>query len=1023
MMCAKGGLAVAFALLAFAGVRAQDISLDDDSGGISLEEGGEPKPDPAEIAKKEKTDKEGRIIARLRKAIATASNRQQREEAQLRLLKMLKGDEFLDLAVELRDREDASKRMKTEVCELLCDSMRVSFGIWGTEWYSRYCENMSEERLARREREYFKSLSVLDGLAPKDAGRVGRYAESMLFRYTEGGDKADLAKARELFRREIELCAGQAKGKDAYGLCGAHWGELNCIFATGDTNATCRAIRDFLDRKLPESWGRGRRGYTGLAGAALKYLQQDPLDILKLPFFTDSKAFPEPQQCEYTENFAAAPAVRLETKGIARDDPRLHLLEVKYARYGIALDDKAPFTVRVEVDGATKMFDDLRDPAIFAKVREAKRFNPKREDGKVREDKSPDEFRDYMAAEGYALEVTEKGATIRAKTRQGALWGIVSLIQMTDRNRKAVRIAKMRDWPDVEKRGFLGSWWGPTLEFALFQKMNTVDHQRHPCFENRFEPLAWYLEEEMGRQFHAFGLELFYGMCWMTHAPQIPICFPRTLPYRVKVFKRYARAHIGIYYPLDDIRFPVCDEDLKAFGSAAAIDGKHQSAIYREVIKEFPDWRFLVCAPFYWGPTGRCGMYPEQRDPYLAQWRKDLDPGIEVYWTGPRVKSYSYEPWHNNWALEAYGRRPYMFQNGMGWHNLLGYTIDEMDWPSTYCKGTLDKTLKAYHLNAHTPVDCAKITTLGDALWNIGGYDAARAVRRGVAQLMGERMFDILQEGYEDLCYFDKYRYGDAGDNVVEEDLADLEKRVANASSAWKRATEYAKSIGSQMYGHYGQGVGYAHKVLAARRRPSNIAEKYKGLLDETASVAKNETHFDARGCGDRYLSPSDLSGGRVDLLFRTPPDSEERAKDHPRLTTALCGKDAKPVAKTTGGTFECETFPPGGDYLLCVSALDKGKSKVRIKVNDTVIFEGAREFGRHPNFKLATFKIPAMAMKRNNTFSIENLGPGVDGWQMTGTEMFYGRVLRIGYVVVLTTDKLRAGTPTAEESLIELDE
>ena len=105
------------------------------------------------------------------------------------------------------------------------------------------------------------------------------------------------------------------------------------------------------------------------------------------------------------------------------------------------------------------------------------------------------------------------------------------------------------------------------------------------------------------------------------------------------------------------------------------------------------------------------------------------------------------------------------------------------------------------------------------------------------------------------------------------------------------------------------------------------------------------------------------------------------------------------------------------------MSALDKGKSKARIKVNDTVIFEGAREFGRHPNFKLATFKIPAMAMKRNNTFSIENLGPGVDGWQMTGTEMFYGRVLRIGYVVVLTTAKLRAGTPTAEESLIELDE
>ena len=984
----KASLAGVVAALAVP-VMAQDIVPAGETV-LPLDEKDERELSSEELLARDEAERQGRILADLRERIAAAESPAVRERLQLRLLKMLKDGEFLDLAVELRDAKETSKSVQAEVCEAICDGMRVGFGIWGTEWYQRYCLNLSGARLARREREYFKSLLILDGLRPEDARCVHRYADSLLYRYTVGGDKADLAKARELFRREIRLRADEAGSADAHGLCGAHWGEFNCLFASGDTNATLTAVREFLARGLREPWQRNRRNYTDLMRAVGQYLGNDPLDLLGLPFHTGAKAFPEPQECTYSEEFAAVPAARIVAKGLARNDPRMRLLEVKYARRGIAIRDDAAFVIRVEVDGNADLFGDLRA---------------------------------YSAAEGYELEVTVSGATVRAKTRQGALWGIVSLIQLTEPVRKAVRVAKIRDWPDVEKRGYLGSWWAPTLEYTLFQKMNTVDHQRHPCFENRFEPLSWHLEREMGRQFHDFGLELFYGMNWISHAPQIPIAFPRTLPYRVEVCKRYAREHIGVYYPLDDIRFPVCDEDLAAFGSAAAIDGRHQSEIYREVTKEFPDWRFVVCAPFYWGPDGRCNMYPEGRDDYLAQWRKDLAPGIEVYWSGPRVKSYSFERRHADWVLESYGRRPYLFQNGMGWHNLLGYTIDAMDWPSTYFKGFLDTVLRGYHLNATTPTDCAKIATLGDALWNLGKYDARRAARRGTAQLMGERMFDILSGGYEDLCYFDKYRYGDAGDNVVEEDLADLERRVANIDRAWAAANAYAKETGTQVYGHYGSGVGYAHKVLEARRHPPDLAAKYAKLLEESAAIARNETHYDANR-GDVYLSPVKLRGGRLDPFYKTDPRTKEREKDHPRLTRALCGKTAQPVARTVTGSFPCETFPPEGDSLLCVNALDRAKSKVRIRVNDEVIFEGEREFGLHPQFKLVTFRIPAKVLKRGNSFSIENLGPGVDGWQMTGTELHYGRSLRLAYVVVLATDAIRTELPSEEEGpAISLEE
>ena len=1016
---------------------AQELSLDDDASGVlSLEErkpggGGRKKPTKKELLAEQKALAEAKA-ARLRDLkreglldkIAAARTVKERERLQHDYLALLKGEEKLKFARSvLANCPDATDEMRAAMLEIVCDALRIGFGIWGTEWCTRYCTDMPEAELAAREREFYSSLEPLDRLAPKNVRQLHRYAEAMLYRYTRDGGRQDLEKARELYRREAELLADEAKGKDAFRLANALWGEINCIFASGDREGTIAALKRYRDLRLTVRRRKHVRSVSSLVAAAWNYLAKEPLDILRLPFHTDSKAFPEPQEADYTERFAAAPAVRIVAKGLDRKDPRLRLLEVKYARYGIEVRDSAPFAVSVEVDPATKAFDDLGDPAVFAKVKERKRFRPVGKDGKpkAREDKSPDEFRGYMADEGYVLEVTEKGAAITAKTRQGALWGVVSLIQMTDRDRKAVRIAKLRDWPDVEKRGYLGEWWAPTLEYTLFQKFNSVDHQEHPCFENTFEPLTWHLEAEMGRQFHEFGLELFYGMNWITHCPQLPMAYPRTLPYRIEIMKRYAKAHIGVYYPLDDCRFPVEKPDLDRFGTSAAIDGKHQNEIFQAVRKEYPDWRFVVCTPFYWGPDSGA-YYPENRETYLRQWRKDVDPEVEVYWTGGRVKSGRFEPYHGEWAKTAYGRRPYLFQNGMGWHNLLDYTIDAQDWPSYYSKGTLDRALKGYHLNATTPDNCAWLTTLADALWNIGGYSPKRAARRGVSQLMGERAYDILDSAYGDLCYFDKYEYGEAGDSVMAEDLDDLERRVANIDRAWKEARDYVRSVGASMYGRYGSGVEYAHSVLNARRRTgNNPAETYKGLLAETASIAKNETCLDTRRKGDTYLSPTALHGGLVLPCYRTPSDSEGRAKDHPRVVTALFGAKAKPERRAASAAFACESFPAGNDYLLCLSMTGGKGTKLRIGVNGKTVFEGAKGLGGDLKFKLFTFRIPVGVLKRKNTLSIENLSDDYDG---NGSEdPTYGavRILRIAYAVVLTSPSIRKDLPEAEDDIIEL--
>ena len=207
------------------------------------------------------------------------------------------------------------------------------------------------------------------------------------------------------------------------------------------------------------------------------------------------------------------------------------------------------------------------------------------------------------------------------------------------------------------------------------------------------------------------------------------------------------------------------------------------------------------------------------------------------------------------------------------------------------------------------------------------------------------------------------------------------------------------------MYGYYGSGVGYAHRVLASRRQPRDFDTKYKGLLDETRTFAKNETHFDDQGKGGAYFAPTRLNGGLIVPLYKTAPGTPERAKDHPRLTVQLAGADAeKPRLKTISGSFTCASFPPDGDYLICLSAA--GNPTLRVKVNDTVVFEGKKACGSFPKNKLATFRVPAKVLKRGSSFSIENLSK----------EDF-----SVSYAVVLMTDRIRSAAPSDEEPIVEL--
>jgi len=927
---------------------------------------------------------------------------EKKETLQLSLLKILEGDAKFDYAVELLGDTTATDRARIAACEYVSDAARVDYGIWGVvHWYNRYVEQegWGEEKLQRWEKAFWKSAETHVKLDPKSYGAWMRIGKALLF--TERWAEAEKAFAAAEALLPHEKTPKEKRTGDEVNaqkrLSVTLFYRINAVFGAGRTNEAHRMINDYFARKLPPFTGRFDDHVQWHLSSTKIFLERRELDAMDMPVYTGAKAFPNPQEVEYTENFTSVKGYDLEVNGLAADDARLRLLDIKFAKRGAPRTPGSGYKVKITVDPKTAAFKDLRDPDVFAKVKAKKRWNPKNKEGKeVREDKSPDEFRDYMEDEAYVLETTASGATIVAKTKQGALWGIVSLIQLWDREKGTIRQAKMRDWPDVEKRGYLGSWWPSCIEFTLFQKMNTVDHQTHPCRDNFFRPVNWWCEKEMARQFKDFGLDLFYGMSWITHAPQIPICYPTTLPYRISVMKKYAAADINIYYPLDDVRYPICPQDDKAYnGMARHIDGKHQTAIYEAVIKEYPNWKFVVCPPWYCGPDGRCGTLNEPRDPYLAQWSKDLDPRIEAYWTGARVKSHNFQPRMNDWVLKSYKRRPYLFQNGVGWHNLLHYTVDDIDWPGMYCKGTLDKVLKAYHLNAHTPSCAPRLSTLADALWNIGAYNAGASTPAGLQQFSGKEMYGLLRPGLGDLTYFDKYEYGAVDGRVALEDREELEKMSLNVETCWSNACAYAKANNLPIYGSYGQGVGYMRKVMSAVRNPPDYAKVYERHITGIRDVALRETSFDVEK-GHAFAAPSDLVGGGVELLKRSAPDTEEWTKERGVLYRTLKRLGTGPKRSATTMKFTCDIFPPGGDYAVFLSGTTAGKpANLRLSVNGKKFFEGNPKTGTDP-FKtvMKKFKIPEKLLKKENVLMIENLVPGKD---VESSEGCY----RISYVVV----------------------
>ena len=835
------------------------------------------------------------------------------------------------LAADAKKPSEADKKAaaekKARIAEL--DKIRsqndVRFGDWCTWYLRRYEDCVSEEECNAIVKRNADALAELEKLDPKNGNWPLAAGEAHLV-------LKRTAEALTAFERAVPLLK-----RDSYPWSKALYFKASALWGLGRKDEALAAMKELSASKAPGG-GRGAPHYRGLADSFLEFATTDTYNALDLPVFTDAKPFPTPQEATYTENFVAVPELAVFTDGLGGDDARIAFLLAKLAKFGVKAETKG-------------MIGGLFSGAYALRVKI---------DAQAPVDKP----------EGYSLEIGAKEATVLAREKQGALWGIVSFLQCFDREKKSVRQCSVRDWPDTAKRGFLSTWWAPTLEFSLFNKINSVDVQSHPTWDHRFDPASEWMEMEQARRFSALGLDLYYGIAWCTMYPNLPICEPRTLEFRVDICKRYAAAGAGVYFPFDDSRYPLNKKDLEKYKIGRNCDADHLNAIYRAVKKDYPDFKFIFCPPFYWGPDSKAA-YPEDREEYLKTLGEKLDKGIDLYWTGPMVKSFDKRKYQVEWFTKLTGRKPYIFQNGVGEHNLVGYTIDTVPikkwhYPEFYTD------IAGFHHNSHTPVDQSKTVTQVDCLWNVKGFEPVNSIRRGFNQLCGAKAYDLLAPGLPAIAYFDKYKYGDLTPDILHEDPADLERKVKLGQECWAAAMKYNPRIA--WYGEYGRGCGWAAQAARGAKNPPDFLKRYQKDIADTLACAQKEAGID-KSKGDLFFSPVDFSGGAKFLKY-----SDVRKKNVPlRFTRCLRGDETR--QNTISFAFECDPFPPAGDYELYVYGLDDETeipNQLKIDINGKTIAEGLLGFV-NDEYRMVKIRVPFDTMVRRNRITITNISPGTN--------------------------------------------
>jgi len=698
-----------------------------------------------------------------------------------------------------------------------------------------------------------------------------------------------------------------------------------------------------------------------------------------VPYYTGT-VYPPPKSARYGDAFLPLGRTGVVLgKGIVRNDARVALLAERIERFGGSVD------VLESPDSPCETLVLIGDTGVQEPLLE----------GKTVPDKP----------EGYLLHSVPSAdravAFLKGQDFHGLLWAVTAFNQLVTekKGRPVARAATIRDYPETPGvRGYTPFYDDENTSKAWFAvnvlRANVVQYRHVRRLYRRMEKRP---ERDHWRA--ALRDEKVYGE-WLDQVRKIgaflnplritwydgmqPISSIREdnmrskseedfqLVSRVGMDLASAGGNLMILY--DDVRFPVSEQDEQNFGTAREADVHFLNRVYAAVAAKYPDFRILFCPPFYWGPASNPGTaYGEPRQEYLAAIGERLPKAVEIFWTGPRVKSGIVTKEDTEWIRNLIQRKPVYWQNTCGtYHGSLYYAYppEPMNaWKNWYYDGFFSD-LAFYTYNGEDPY----ITlTLHDAMWNGRAYDPAASGVEAAKKLVGIDAYPKLVEAFKALEAMDEYGWfkptAFAARNVeqvrkgTEQLVKLLEAAPAPLKSPWVKLKPF---------------VQYRERYLKNLLRNPDLKAMTE-IDEQVRALAAKETGMDPeQACVT--LTPNDFRAGRSPTYYAWK--TAER-----RYVLWINGARSK--APHMQAQFQLP-YPLTGHSELIISALDHNAEppcRIRILVNDNVVFEGENSFEQQ-KWTRHTFQVKGAFLRDGvmNTVRIENL---VDSDLMIGAPWF----------------------------------
>ncbi len=678
-------------------------------------------------------------------------------------------------------------------------------------------------------------------------------------------------------------------------------------------------------------------------------------DPYMMPYYT-GRILPEPKQVEYKNEFLSLANTAIILNNVEQNDPRLKYLLDRITRYGgkyvFATDVNDDYTCIIKVN------DDALTPP--------------------------------QHPQGYVIQSSGKTISLKGSDYQGLLWAISSLNQMIfNQNGVAVvRKVNVTDWPDLLLRGMLPEDTWDIKQLAHFMvafKLNVVDFRASLSIDKE-HAVNWRLPrsdvfyqrlDEAKEQLTSLGFLWYAGARFLGYdqVPQINCSSDSDFNTIYQNFAiPIAKAGGNLSVQFDDTRYPLSPDDENNFGSAAKADFYIISRLYDSLKNNYPDIRIAFCPPYYWGPVGPNPL-PESRDDYLS-YIGNLPDSIDIYWTGPRVRSTYVTQEDVEWEVNNIKRKPLVFQNGVGTGHAYDYDYftDPLyslkDW---YYDGYLDD-IKAYLMNGANIDKSRAMVSVANWAWNYAGFNPEISAQDAAMKLADIISYPVLKAMDTYLSVFDPYEYQLSFDALRNADLlnealdslivldSELQK-INNASPEFWTAAESV--LLTRAYNFVGQ-------VNQALQDP--IVQEIINRPDASVTMyfAVKDGNFDPNDTSQILIEPNDFSGCEVINYGYT--NSAEGINLEDRPTAFVTGQGTSTSEMTATFNLTDTTI----DYQLVITGADDyldEKCPIRIQLNDTVLFDGPNNFS-NKTWNTQIFTVPAAKLHSTNTLTITNTSP-----------------------------------------------